>query len=771
MSVAVALPPANGATNGADASMPDAAPDGPRFATGLILPPPEIKTVIDRTALFVARSANPPQFETKIRQNQVNDPKFSFLNPADPYHAYYRHRMDRIAAGEEDEAASATPAKDVEGQAVTPIPQLSRGREPPAPEFILEVPHISPVDLDTIKLTALFTARRGRTFLASLSVREGRNYQFEFLRPTHTLFGYFNRLVEQYTKVLLPPQETLDKLSKLATPDGKWKILEETREYAEWEKVKREREKKRQDDREAERKAFAEIDWHDYVVVQTIEFTAADATSDLPVPMTVSEMENMTLSQKRMAAMITETAADDVEALNARRASDILQVTEGVGSAGAGDDVQMDESGDEADEVRARKRREDEERERELERAKQIQAKSLDASGSIKIRTDYVPKLGRKDKGPSHTTCQICGQQIPTDEIQEHMRIELLDPRWKEQRDMLETRKAQAAELQKGADVSATMKALARARTDMFGDELDEAARAREKAEQEAYAKEREKNVWDGHTASRLTTLEKYQTSVNFDEQIAAIHRSKGLTAEGSSIGPGIGPASVPPPMLTTLPPAPPGLPINPTLGGAPPPVAAAPVPAIPVPPPAFGQPPPMMLPPLHYPPVPVMGGAPAGFPGGMHPARMAVLAGGPPPPVAGQVRSADEMMDGSDTPPAKRQRVAKLPDGQYYPESDWINLHPHPISLRIQLPSHEDKPEWKMDGSVITVPDLPVTLLLSTLRDRIIQQLGSAVAASKMRISYGVKMLANQNSLASYNLEDEDVLTLAVKDEKKKKK
>lgn len=415
---------------------------------------------------------------------------------------------------------------------------------------------------DTIKLTALFTARRGRTFLASLSVREGRNYQFEFLRPTHTLFGYFNRLVEQYTKVLLPPKETLDKLSKLATPDGKWKILEETREYAEWEKVKREREKKRQDDREAERstsfvifctlliisaEAFAEIDWHDYVVVQTIEFTSADATSDLPVPMTVSEMENMTLSQKRMAAMITETAADDVEALNARRASDILQVTEGVGSAGAGDDVQMDESGDEPDEVRARKRREDEERERELERAKQIQAKSLDASGSIKIRTDYVPKracyiclanillkffcpVGRKDKGPSHTTCQICGQQIPTDEIQEHMRIELLDPRWKEQRDMLETRKAQAAELQKGADVSATMKALARARTDMFGDELDEAARAREKAEQEAYAKEREKNVWDGHTASRLTTLEKYQTSVNFDEQIAAIHRSKGLT-------------------------------------------------------------------------------------------------------------------------------------------------------------------------------------------------------------------------------------------------
>ncbi len=53
--------------------------------------------VIDRTALFVARSANPPQFEDKIREGQRSDPKFSFLNPVDPYHAYYRHRLDRIA--------------------------------------------------------------------------------------------------------------------------------------------------------------------------------------------------------------------------------------------------------------------------------------------------------------------------------------------------------------------------------------------------------------------------------------------------------------------------------------------------------------------------------------------------------------------------------------------------------------------------------------------------------------------------------------------------
>jgi len=104
-----------------------------------------------------------------------------------------------------------------------------------------------------MKLTALFTARRGHSFLASLSAREGRNYQFDFLRPTHSLFGYFNRLVEQYTKILHPSKEMLDTLKERTQSGGRWKTLELARTYAKWERVKREKDKKRQDDQEAER--------------------------------------------------------------------------------------------------------------------------------------------------------------------------------------------------------------------------------------------------------------------------------------------------------------------------------------------------------------------------------------------------------------------------------------------------------------------------------------------------------------------------------------
>jgi hypothetical protein len=46
-------------------------------------------------------------------------------------------------------------------------------------------------------------------------------------------------------------------------------------------------------------------------------------------------------------------------------------------------------------------------------------------------------------------------------------------------------------------------------------------------------------------------------------------------------------------------------------------------------------------------------------------------------PPQVGMVRNADEMDGAEGMPPAKRQKIAKLPGGQYYPEADWINMHP----------------------------------------------------------------------------------------------
>lgn len=98
-------------------------------SVGIIYPPPEVRNIVDKTATFVAR--NGPEFEQRIKQQevrssvhsnkekhmlsfnnvgnifQVNNPKFYFLSPGDPYHAYYQHRVNEIREGRPDDAQAA----------------------------------------------------------------------------------------------------------------------------------------------------------------------------------------------------------------------------------------------------------------------------------------------------------------------------------------------------------------------------------------------------------------------------------------------------------------------------------------------------------------------------------------------------------------------------------------------------------------------------------------------------------------------------------------
>lgn len=129
--------------------------------------------------------------------------------------------------------------------------------------------------------------------------------------------------------------------------------------------------------------AFAEIDWHEFAIVQTIEFTQSDAVTELPAPMTIQQMEERTLAEKRMAAMIMEDAQPELDALRARESADVAR----------NEEAEMEQSDDEeAAEIRQRKKKEEEERAREEARARELQAKNLEHGGPMKIRKDYVPK-------------------------------------------------------------------------------------------------------------------------------------------------------------------------------------------------------------------------------------------------------------------------------------------------------------------------------------------------------------------------------------------
>jgi len=101
---------------------------------------------VDRTIVHMNRSSDPLQFEVKLRESRRTDPAFSFLNPADPYHAYYRNRMDAAMRGEILEGVpldvDAKIGEVGEGKATEDY-----GKPPPPTEFLLDMPNISAVDL------------------------------------------------------------------------------------------------------------------------------------------------------------------------------------------------------------------------------------------------------------------------------------------------------------------------------------------------------------------------------------------------------------------------------------------------------------------------------------------------------------------------------------------------------------------------------------------------------------------------------------------------
>lgn len=47
---------------------------------------------------------NGSEFEAKIHENERHNPKFTFMNPNDPYNLYYRKRLQELLDGGQGKA-------------------------------------------------------------------------------------------------------------------------------------------------------------------------------------------------------------------------------------------------------------------------------------------------------------------------------------------------------------------------------------------------------------------------------------------------------------------------------------------------------------------------------------------------------------------------------------------------------------------------------------------------------------------------------------------
>lgn len=660
--------------------------------------PPEKRTVIDKTADFVAR--NGPAFEHKILSNEKQSATFSFLLPTDPFHAYYKRRIQELKGllpgqdGAEAASISALPTKKTVAEKEAKPAKPLKAPEPE--EWIIDIPELlTALDLEVIKLAAQFVARNGKHFYLGLLNREQRNPQFDFLKPQHYLHRFFNTLVDAYTKVLMPPHDLNTKLDALL---DKHKIYEGLLDRVDWEKHQQ-RLKDEENEEEKERMERALIDWHDFVVVETIVF----------------DDDEMKPPAARAGA---------AQAGGAERAAVKHEKQD------AGDDMDMD-----------------------VEMEMDLDDQEIRIVKGEAPRP--TPSVGTSE-ALKYSICPKCGEKIPLEDMEEHMRIELLDPiaRQKKLEQMKRRRESSLAE---GDEISKNLRNLSALRPDIF-DEEEEARKAEENRRQQP------KIIWDGHTGSIAATASAVMAGMTPEEKAKAI--AKAEADRGPKIGPAVSTTqpAAPGPAPGQQPPGPPGQPLLPSPGQLPPGAGAPGQPPRPLGMP--GMPPGM--PPMGMPPGMPPGMMPYGMPGmppmpgmappGMPPHMQGMPPFGMPPPGYGVPAPGQE----EEEPSLKKQKTGP----SLVPEEEFIASHPGPVTIKVTVPPASEKgaqPEWNFDGQTLEFsmdPKQTITDLKNLVRD----QLGGMPPAKQKLESVGLGFLKDNLSLAAYNMDSNTVIALGVK-------
>lgn len=528
------------AQNSTVPDLPEAASKAPE---GVVLPPKDIRAIVEKTAGYVAR--NGPVFEDRIRDKEQANPKFSFLSPQDAYAPFYQWRLNEVRSGR----GTAVSAGRV-GE--TPVEEKPKGPAPPPEfQFSARMPNISAVDLEIVKLTALHVARKGKSWMTALSQKEARNYQFDFLRPQNSLYTFFTRLVDQYTLLLQAGLEgqraEQARMSALqANVQDRFRVLNlaKTRsEYVKWQETQK---KEKYEAEEAEKVAYAQIDWHDFVVVETVLFSEADEQADLPPPTTLNDLQSASLEQKAMMSLsrpemrIEEAMpSDDMNGYAYGQNNGYDQLSNGYAQPmpinqgyapqpsvsplpppqpSYSPMLQMGANQTPLAPLAS------------SSPAPPVAQPNASSQAPMRIKSDYIPRAQLRQQQKATSICPNCGQPVLNSELDQHLRIELLDPRWKEQQSKAAARFSTTN--LGGTDVAANLKRL-REKTDggSGGDAVAEAA-ARvlgEQEEEERRKRQRLESEAMGYAGAMPTVDSQAQRpqgsqGLSVQEQIRQIH-------------------------------------------------------------------------------------------------------------------------------------------------------------------------------------------------------------------------------------------------------
>ena len=474
----------------------------------MIYPPPESKKVIDKAATLVA------QYGIQVETSMKEDPNFSFINKNDPYYPYYQSKiaqskeelmknlakkMEEYYSQEKDNNSNnenkellnkkrkednlielEKEAKELLKEAMQDKIDLLRSDKnlnnlekipQPKPDiFSVPQPNISGTELDIIKISAQFVAKNGQKFLSDLIRREKDNPQFDFMKPQHTLFGYFTFLVGCYAKILNNKNEILSKIEKYATNSDE--ILKSANMHYLYEKklskIPRGKRFSQEDLLTNEEKEKAkQIDWYDFVLVETIDFSSDEEEK--------SENSNKEIVGKEN--IYNNNYINNYNNNNNENNDNSTIYTN--------DDNNTITNMNDDDRTFYTNNNNNNNIKNNGQEIVYINGKKI-----IKnyIREKKKPILDKGVDDVNEVKCPLCKLSIKPNKIEEHLKIELLDPKWKKIQQVINKNQEQT-NLAGTGDLLIYLDEFSKSRPDLFGD-VDDIKKLEKKRKEE-----KEKNI------------------------------------------------------------------------------------------------------------------------------------------------------------------------------------------------------------------------------------------------------------------------------------
>lgn len=221
---------------------------------GTIVPPLELKSIIESTALYVAQNGR--RVEEILMQNQKDNPTYHFLNVQNPYHNYYDQKVLEFTKQQVFEKVDDQPLSDQEE-----VEEVF--------SFDIGSPQMSLMQARLIQKTAFYVSCFGEEFLEEIQEKKRREPSFAFLNVTHPLFIYFTKLIDSYLELRNLGPEVFQRLHQNVTEQNS--ILQRIEEQVRMQEVELEERRGQMQETEESPQEW-EYDWENFKIVQTIDF-------------------------------------------------------------------------------------------------------------------------------------------------------------------------------------------------------------------------------------------------------------------------------------------------------------------------------------------------------------------------------------------------------------------------------------------------------------------------------------------------------------------